>query len=86
VALKANLIHLSQSVMPGQPLISMILGRKEESNYLQFTHRGSDSLKQLEHRVPILILSPTIIAQYGEPEWDAPTMTTKFPSLNSVLN
>jgi hypothetical protein len=45
-----------------------------------------DSLKQLEHRVPILILSPTIIAQYGEPELDAPTMTAKFPSLHSVLN
>jgi hypothetical protein len=64
----------------------MILGRTGESSYLQFTHRSLDSLKQLEHRIPILMLSQSTVMQYAEPEWVRETMKAKFPSLRSIQN
>jgi hypothetical protein len=85
VSLKTNLSQLAQSVALDQPSIQMVLGRKNDSSYLQFTHKALDSLKQLEHRIPILIVSPSTVAQYAEPDWGAPTMKAKFPSLRSVM-
>jgi hypothetical protein len=85
VSLKTNLSQLGQSVALDQPSIQMVLSRKNDSNYLQFTHKALDSLKQIEHRIPILIVSPSIVAQYAEPEWEPATMQAKFPSLRAVM-
>jgi hypothetical protein len=85
VSLKTNLSQLAQSVALDQASIQMVLGRRNDSSYLQFTHKALDSLKQLEHRIPILIVSPSTVAQYAEPDWGESTMKAKFPSLRSVV-
>jgi hypothetical protein len=86
ISLKTTIAQLAQSLTTDEPSIQMILGRTGESSYLQFTHRSLDSLKQLEHRIPILMLSQSTVMQYAEPEWGPETMKAKFPSLRSIQN
>jgi hypothetical protein len=84
IYLKTNLSQLALSVVLNQASIQMVLGQQNATSYLQFTHKALDSLRQLEHKVPIVILTQAIFTQYAEPEWPQPTMRAKFPSLRSV--
>jgi hypothetical protein len=85
VSLKTNVSQLAESVAPEQPSIQMALGRKNDSTHAQFTHKALDYLKQLEHWIPIWIVSAATVAQYAEPQWEPATMQGKFPALRSVI-
>jgi hypothetical protein len=52
---------------PQRGVRSRQTGRQSNSSYLQFTHKAFDSLKQLEHRIPILLVSSSTVAQAADP-------------------
>jgi hypothetical protein len=85
ISLKTQIGQLAQTLSSDTPSIQMVLKRDGQFTYLQLTHKSLDALKQLEHRVPILLISASSIGQYAEPVWEAPSMKVKFPSLRAVL-
>lgn len=85
VSLKANAGQLAQALnVDSSPVIEIYLSRSEDVLYLQLTHRSLDALKQLEHRVPVILLHANAVQRYAEPEWDPPTMKARFPPLKNV--
>jgi hypothetical protein len=84
ISLKTTVAQLAQSLATTEQSIQMVLGRTGDASYLQFTHKSLDSLKQLEHRIPVLVLSHATVVQYAEPDWGPETMKAKFPSLRSI--
>ena len=66
------------------PTIQIMLSRSENQPFLQFSHRSLDSLKLLQHRVPVVLISYEQIFQYVEPEWDPPTIMLHFPPLRAI--
>jgi hypothetical protein len=85
ISLKTQVSQLAQTLSSGEPSIQMALRRENQYTFLHLTHKSLDSLKQLQHRVPVLIVSPATVSQYAEPAWERATMAAKFPSLRAVL-
>lgn len=84
ISFKTNLAQLVQVINLHTPSIQMYLTGKSDRPYLHFTHRSLDSLKQVEHRIPVIVLMPKAVEQYKEPEWEEPSMKTKFPSMRVI--
>lgn len=84
ISFKTNLSQLLQVINLTTPSIQMYLTGKSDRPYLHFTHRSLDSLKQVEHRIPVLVLMPKTVEQYKEPEWEEPTMKTRFPTMRVI--
>lgn len=84
IAFKTNLSQLSQVIVMDTPSIVMRLAGKRERPFLQLTHMSLDSLKEVEHRIPILFLLSGTVEQYREPEWERASMIAKLPSLRAL--
>ena len=67
------------------PTIQIMLSRSENQPFLQFSHRSLDSLKLLQHRVPVVLISHEQIVQYVEPSWNLHTIMLHFPQLKAVI-
>ncbi|KAH0786454.1 checkpoint protein HUS1 [Histomonas meleagridis] len=87
VSMKLNPAQLAQALISNtSPSIQLHLSRTNDFVYLQLTHKSLDTLRKLEHRVPIILLMPSVIQQYAEPEWELASMCSKFPPLRAVVN
>ena len=85
IAVKIDASQLAQALKMDQSS-SILLNLSQSDNlvFFKFIHRSLDELKQLEHRVPVLMLTPQAVQIFAEPEWDNATMMSKFPPLKSV--
>lgn len=87
VSMKLSPSELAQGIsLDTSPSIQLYLSRSNDFVYLQLTHKSLDTLRQLEHRVPILLLVPTVIQQYAEPDWEQASICARLPPLRSVIN
>ncbi|OHT13678.1 Hus1-like protein [Tritrichomonas foetus] len=85
ISMKVEASQLAQALtMEHTSSIRIILSQTNNFVFLQFTHRSLDALKQLEHKVPVLIMTPQAVQHFAEPEWEPPTMMAKLPPIKSV--
>lgn len=87
VSMKLAPAELAQAIaLDTSPSIQLYLSRSSDFVYLQLTHKSLDTLRQLEHRVPILLLVPNVIQQYAEPDWEPASMCARLPPLRAVIS
>lgn len=85
ISMKIEASQLAQALaMDHSSSIRVILSQANKFIFLQFTHRSLDASKQLEHKVPVIILLPQNVQQYAEPEWNPATMIAKLPPIKNV--
>ena len=85
ISMKIEASQFAQALsMEHASSIRVILSQTNKFIFLQFTHKSLDALKQLEHKVPVIILSPQNVQQYAEPGWNPATMIAKLPPIKNV--
>ncbi|KAH0787017.1 Hus1-like protein [Histomonas meleagridis] len=87
VSMKLSPSQFAQAlILETSPSIQVFLTRNGDTIFLQFTHKSLDALKQLEQRVPILLLIPSAISQYAEPNWEPASMCVSLPPIKSIMD
>lgn len=87
ISLKVEVSQLAQALAYDQSYsIRAILSQKDSSVFLQLIHRTLDGLKQLEQRVPIILLNQQSVLNYAEPDWGKATMVAKLPQIKNLTD
>lgn len=87
IALKVDGQQLNQGFsLEAFSLIQVILSKTENMPILQFNHKSYEPQKLLQHKVPIIFLSPEQVIQYKEPEWKSPSVVLHLPPLRDIIS